>query len=41
MFEEGMRTITKPAVHQKSTLWITEVSLYNCLPATSAGLLIF
>lgn len=38
MFEERMRALTQPAVHQKPVPWISEAPLYNCLPATSAGL---
>lgn len=29
MFEEGIKALTQPAVHQKPIPWITEVSLYN------------
>lgn len=41
MFEERMRALTQPAVHQKPVPWISEAPLYNCLSATSAGLFIF
>lgn len=41
MFEEGTRALTQPAVHQKPVPWTSEAPLYNCLPATSAGLFIF